>query len=125
LLTFAPNRRDRTQISRVPGVHSKSKQPVFSEKPDFQVLTHAASPFVHMIATRTGFAPHDAALAHALRSAASAIPQHIAAGRLARAHSAALRVHVLLLVAQAWGYLHTATLAEASHTARHLQALTA
>jgi hypothetical protein len=70
-------------------------------------------------------APHDAALAHSLRAAATAIPQHIAAGRLGRAHSGAVRVHVLLLVAQAWGYLRPAALAEAQHTARHLQALTA
>jgi hypothetical protein len=70
-------------------------------------------------------APHDPALAHSLRSAASAIPQHIAAGRHGRAHASAIRVHVLLLVAQAWGYVHTATLAQAQHTARHLQALTA
>jgi hypothetical protein len=77
------------------------------------------APIVHLIAA------HDPHLAHSLRQAASAIPQHIAAGRLARAHKAAVRVHVLLLVAQAWGYLHTATLAEAQHTARHLQALTA
>jgi hypothetical protein len=57
--------------------------------------------------------------------AASGIPQYIAASRLARARAGAVRVHVLLLVAQAWGYVHPAVLAEAEHTARHLQALTA
>jgi hypothetical protein len=53
---------------------------------------------------------------------------HIAAGkpqRLARVHTAAVRVHVMLLVAQAWGYMPAAGLAEAQDTARRLETLTA
>jgi hypothetical protein len=53
---------------------------------------------------------------------------HVAAGepeRLARAHTAAVRVHVMLLVAQAWGHMPAAELAEAQDTARHVQTLTA
>jgi hypothetical protein len=71
---------------------------------------------------------HDAALARALRTAATAIPVHIAAGkpdRLARAHAAAVRVHVMLLVAQAWACVPADDLADAQDTARRLEALTA
>jgi hypothetical protein len=53
---------------------------------------------------------------------------HIAAGqpeRLARAHAAAGRVHVMLLVAQSWTYVPADDLAETQDTARRLEALTA
>jgi hypothetical protein len=71
---------------------------------------------------------HDPRLAQALRSAATAIPHHLAAEepeRLARAHAAAGRVHVTLCVVQAWGYVPADDLAEAQDTARKLHALTA
>jgi hypothetical protein len=64
-------------------------------------------PHVHM---------HDPALARTMRTAATAIPVHIAAGtpdRLARAYSAAVRVHVMLLIAQAWAYMPADDLADA------------
>jgi hypothetical protein len=73
-------------------------------------------------------ARHDAALARALRTAATAIPVHIAAGkpdRLSRAHAAAVRVHVMLLVAQAWACVPAGDLTDAQNTARRLEALTA
>jgi hypothetical protein len=59
---------------------------------------------------------HDAALARTLRSSATAIPVHLAAGspeRLARAHAAAGRVHVMLIVAQSWAYVPADGLADA------------
>jgi hypothetical protein len=71
---------------------------------------------------------HDPALARALRTAATAIPQHLAAAepeRLARAHAAAIRLHVMLLIAQAWAYVPADDLADAQDTARKLEALTA
>jgi hypothetical protein len=79
----------------------------------------AILPRVHM---------HDPALARSLRSAATAMPQHIAAAepaRLARAHAAALRAHVMLTVVQAWGYAPGDDLTAALDTARRLHALTA
>jgi hypothetical protein len=77
------------------------------------------APHVHM---------HDPRLAQALRSAATAIPHHLAAeepGRLARAHTAAGRVHAALCVVQAWGYVPADDPAEAQYTARNLHALIA
>jgi hypothetical protein len=71
---------------------------------------------------------HDRKLARALRSSATAIPVHLAAGepaRLARAHAAAGRVHVMLVVAQAWAYVPADDLADAQDTARRLETLTA
>ena len=68
---------------------------------------------------------HDRALAHSLREAATAIPAHVAAGRLGRAHRAAGRVHTVLLVTQAWDYLPGIALADAQLTAHHLHSLTA
>jgi hypothetical protein len=53
---------------------------------------------------------------------------HIAAGkpeRLARAHAAAGRVHVMLIVAQSWAYVPADDLADAQDTARQLEKLTA
>jgi hypothetical protein len=67
-------------------------------------------------------------LARALRTAATAIPVHIAAAkpeRLARAHAAASRLHVMLLIAQAWAYVPADDLADAQDTARKLETLTA
>jgi hypothetical protein len=64
-------------------------------------------PHVHM---------HDPALARIMCTAATAIPVHIAAAepdRLARALTAALRVHVMLLVTQAWAYMPADDLAGA------------
>jgi hypothetical protein len=85
------------------------------------LIDHLATivPHVHM---------HDPALARALRTSATAIPVHIAAGtpeRLTRAHAAALRLHVMLLVAQAWAYMPADNLADAQDTARQLETLTA
>jgi hypothetical protein len=57
---------------------------------------------------------HDPALARSLRSAATAIPLHMAAAtpeRLARAD--ALRAHVMLTVIHAWGYAPAAELTDA------------
>jgi hypothetical protein len=71
---------------------------------------------------------HDRKLARALRTSATAIPVHIAAGtpeRLARAHTAAVRVHVMLIVAQSWTYVPDDDLADAQDTARRLETLTA
>jgi hypothetical protein len=68
---------------------------------------------------------HDAALARALRTSATAVPVHIAAGKPARAHSAAGRVHVMLVIAQAWAYVPADDLADAQDTARQLETLTA
>jgi hypothetical protein len=63
-----------------------------------------------------------------MRGAATAIPCHLAAvepERLSRAHAAAVRLHVMLLIAQAWGYVPADDLADAQDTARKLEALTA
>jgi hypothetical protein len=71
---------------------------------------------------------HDRKLARALRTSATAIPVHLAAvepARLARAHAAAGRVHVMLVVAQAWAYVPADDLADAQDTARRLETLTA
>jgi hypothetical protein len=60
-----------------------------------------------------------AARSRALRSSATAIPVHIAARkpeRLARAHTAAGRVHVMLIVAQSWAYVPADDLADAQRT---------
>jgi hypothetical protein len=45
--------------------------------------------------------------------------------RLARAHAAAGRVHVMLLVAQSWAYVPADDLADAQDTASRLEKLTA
>jgi hypothetical protein len=50
---------------------------------------------------------------------------HIAAGKPARAHSAAGRVHVMLVIAQAWAYVPADDLADAQDTASRLEKLTA
>jgi hypothetical protein len=68
--------------------------------------------------------PHDPRLAAALRTAATALPLHIAATRPARAHITAARVLVLLEVAQAWGYVPAADLAGAQGSARAVYLLT-
>jgi hypothetical protein len=85
------------------------------------LIDHLAAivPHVHM---------HDPALARTMRSAATAIPHHLAAAtpeRLARAHAAAIRLHVMLLVTQAWAYVPADDLADAQDTARRLETLTA
>jgi hypothetical protein len=71
---------------------------------------------------------HDHKLARAMRSMATAIPHLIAAAEaapLARAHKAAGRIHIMLDVVQAWGYVLPEDLSEARDTARRLHALTA
>jgi hypothetical protein len=70
-------------------------------------------------------AAHDRKLARALRRTATAMPLRIAAGEPERAHLAAGRVHVMLTMAQAWGYVHDDDIAEALHTARVLHEVTA
>jgi hypothetical protein len=68
---------------------------------------------------------HDRKLARALRSSASAAPLHVAADEPEQAHMAAARVHVMLTVAQTWGYVHDDDIAEALYTARILHEATA
>jgi hypothetical protein len=66
--------------------------------------------------------------ARALRTSATVLPVHIAAGkshRLARAHMAAVRVHLMLLAAQVWACVPADDLADAQDTARRLETLTA